>query len=153
MSHPPGFGHSATTISSSSLGLWLGWSMRRLSSRRVQVNTHPRCRWGWTARGWRRRRIWSPWCREFIERFLSVKISQRKWCLWLLRRNLSWWICNKTGKATTTQKKIYSTPSSEFKLCDRGLKKLASEAYLYVSTLKKTSYKDVATRLIAKLSS
>ena len=61
----------------------------------------------------------------------------------------------------TVQKKIatYNTPqnesksfSPESKLCERGLKKLAFEAYLFVSSQKRTTYKEVAKKLIGQLS-
>jgi len=54
---------------------------------------------------------------------------------------------------TTIRKKgsIFSTPLSEGKIYERGLKKLAYEAYKFVSHQKKTTYKEVAKKLINQL--
>lgn len=40
---------------------------------------------------------------------------------------------------------------SDPRLCERGLKKLAFEAFMFVSTQKKTTYKEVARKLIGQI--
>jgi hypothetical protein len=54
---------------------------------------------------------------------------------------------------TTVRKKPYvqNTPVSESKIYERGLKKLAYEAFKFVSHQKKTTYKEVARKLINQL--
>lgn len=53
----------------------------------------------------------------------------------------------------TTAKKDYEAHSviSESRFYERGLKKLAFEAFQFVSQQKKTTYKEVAINLIGKI--
>mgnify|MGYP000159169329 CR=1 FL=1 len=44
------------------------------------------------------------------------------------------------------------TPGAESRTTERGLKRLASEAYNFVTQTKKTTYKDVARKLIEQMS-
>ena len=53
----------------------------------------------------------------------------------------------------TSKKKaiMLSTPISEGKIYEKGLKKLAKDAYLFVCSQKRTTYKQVARKLIYNL--
>ena len=46
---------------------------------------------------------------------------------------------------------MLSTPISEGKIYEKGLKKLAKDAYLFVCSQKRTTYKQVARKLIYNL--
>ena len=46
---------------------------------------------------------------------------------------------------------LYMTPGAESRTTERGLKRLASEAYTFVNQCRKTSYKDVARKLIGQM--
>ena len=49
---------------------------------------------------------------------------------------------------------IHETPASDFKsvsIAGKGLKKLAFEAFRFVSTRKKTTYKEVANSLLQQM--
>ena len=59
------------------------------------------------------------------------------------------------GNLSTVQKKSAGYGHSsigEIRLCERGLKRLAYEAFAFVSSQKRTTYKEVAKRLISQLS-
>ena len=48
---------------------------------------------------------------------------------------------------------IYNTPGADSRASERGLKRLASEAFRFVvNNQKRTSYKEVANKLIGELS-
>ena len=56
-----------------------------------------------------------------------------------------------TQYQTTVRKLSDSKQSLDAKYYERGLKKLAFEAYLFVISQRRTSYKDVARKLIDQM--
>ena len=53
--------------------------------------------------------------------------------------------------STVRKPGLFLTPASESRASERGLKKLAWEAFRFVKTSKRTAYKDVANKLIDDL--